>query len=149
VPFELLPEGKPDEIKETPDPSLRAVLQAAIQPKDLNVQGPTFLNIGGNIQVDNLPVNVAFVVFLRVDGHEYKCDTLAWPKNRGALGSGFYAAHNFDPMPERVDMILRSDPAVARQTLDMTEIWQGELEYKDVPVKKSKQTQAASTAPSR
>lgn len=149
APFELLPAGKADAIKETPDPSLRAVLQAAIKPEDITDQGPVFLNVAGNIRVDNLPVNIAFVVILRVDGHEYKCDTLAWPKNRGPLGSSFYAVDNFDPMPERVDVILRSDPAVARHTIDMTEIWQGELEYKDLPVKRSKPSQPASTAPFR
>ena len=33
------------------------------------------------------------------------------------------------------DIILRSSEKVAKETVDLFEIWQGELVYRDVPVK--------------
>lgn len=37
-------------------------------------------------------------------------------------------------LPDRVDIILRSNEGVARSTLEVTEFWEGELRFDDVPV---------------
>jgi hypothetical protein len=85
------------------------------------------------VRTPPLPVNLAFEVFLRVGLKEY--DAGKWcadSDGRGEVGSigDWYEG----PDVNSVDLILRSSRRVARRTVDLFEIWEGELVFEDVPV---------------
>jgi hypothetical protein len=87
------------------------------------------------VRIDRPPVNVAFEVSLRRGEGELKlkqgwiaCDkdgykfALLHSDDIEALGGG------------TVDVVLRASGVAARRTMDLFEIWDGELVFKDVPV---------------
>ena len=88
----------------------------------------------GSIDVSRSPVNLAFDVFVRTDGVEYKTGTLCVAKDSGRWGTSVFFQGANRRMP-KVDIILRSSTVAARGTIDMTEIWKGEIVIKDVVVK--------------
>jgi hypothetical protein len=53
-----------------------------------------------------------------------------------------------DPLPpgETVDIVLRTNIDAARRTVDLYEVWNGELVYEDVPVSSGEEA-GASRAP--
>ena len=81
----------------------------------------------------------AFDVYARVAGQEYHLFTMPGRKavssgtsSRGA-GWGFSGRYDGPPVTS-CDLILRSNQEVARRTVDLFEIWDGELVYENVPV---------------
>jgi hypothetical protein len=80
-----------------------------------------------------LPVDAGFDVFLRFDGNEYSMGSVYM---RTTVGGGNYAATNSfaGNAPANVDVVLRSSEAVARQTVDITRIWKGEIVLPNVPI---------------
>jgi hypothetical protein len=78
-------------------------------------------------------VNLAFDVFARVKGKEFPLGSVTF---RGSGIRGF-GTHTLPIGGLRtVDLVLRSNDALARQTIDMNQIWQGELVLRDLPVQK-------------
>ena len=90
--------------------------------------------LSGSIDVKDPPVSLAFDVFARADGIEYKMGTLCVAKQSGNNSTGVSCLDVKLPLP-KVDIILRASAAAARGTMDMTEIWKGEIVIKDVVVK--------------
>ena len=133
--YEVLPPGEADILTEVDAPEHAAALKAAIAPAGLyhGRFGPG--KFYGRIEVARLPVNVAFDVIIRAGGREYPTGRIARKAWAGAYNTSFTG----DGPPQRpatgkVDLLLRSSPAAARDTVDMTEFWKGELVYKDVPL---------------
>ncbi|MDB5356007.1 MAG: hypothetical protein JWN24_2460 [Phycisphaerales bacterium] len=89
--------------------------------------------LDANIDAAALPVDVAFDVFVRFNGREFPVGGVNFHK--GAT-SGYGSGVEKLPAdaPAKVDVILRSSEAVARQTMDLTHIWKGEIVLKDVPI---------------
>lgn len=89
-----------------------------------------------------LPVSVVFDVIARVQGREYPIDhficweNVAHPQTR-------VAAVYPGPATEKMDIILRTSPSLVRAQLAAAlqtnslpkQIWQGEITYKDVPIR--------------
>ncbi|HZK81273.1 MAG TPA: hypothetical protein VFC46_09410 [Humisphaera sp.] len=90
----------------------------------------------GMIQCRNPPVPMAFKVFVTVHGKEYPMGSIHFDK---ATSSGASWGVNSGKLPPGdtgpVDVILRSSEAVAIQTLDMTQIWKGEVIIRGVVVR--------------
>jgi hypothetical protein len=109
-----------------------SVLERLFTPKvTRNSYNPRWLDI--NIRAAALPEDVAFDVFVRSNGKEYPAGAINFHKG----GEGNYGTTAIDSpaaAPPTVDLILRSDEAVAAGTLDMTQIWKGEIVLKDVPL---------------
>jgi hypothetical protein len=82
-----------------------------------------------------LPVDVAFDVFARFNGKEHPIGTVSFRK--GARGGYAAGARDFpaDP-PQLVDVIFRSSEAVARETMELTRIWMGEIVIPGVPLRR-------------
>lgn len=87
-----------------------------------------------NAHTEPSPVDLAFEVFIRADGKETRATGIYFIKNSGG-GFGTSTTDYPKPLPDHVDVILRSSEAVARGTTNLTQIWKGEIVYKDVPVK--------------
>ena len=130
-PFEVLPEDSEPLERLIADPSLEAAVRAAIQVKDFRFEvSPS--RLGGMILLQAPPVDVAFEVFARIDGQEYRLGSVRAAKGdyRVSDDQTLYQG----PKVDRLDIILRSSLDAARWTTDLYEIWDGELEYRDVPV---------------
>ena len=133
--FELLSEEPEDYFTSlsSSDPIMSQKLKRCITPKDIrfanNQAGGPFQ---GTIEIDNPPFNVAFEVFARIGGKEYKVGQVSTAKGKTAI-CGFRAPDDM-PCAESCDIILRSSEEVARHSLDMFDIWQGELVFQDLPI---------------
>jgi hypothetical protein len=108
-----------------PDASvLRPLLKAKLM-----INSPWY-NVG--IDANGLPVDMAFDIFVRANGGEFPAGGASIHRNApGGIGTGM---QNFPAdAPANVDIILRSSEDVARTTLDMTQIWKGEIVFRNVP----------------
>ena len=75
-----------------------------------------------------------FEAFARINGKEYELGTIAVTANR-QLGVGVGCRTlPAGPIPE-FDLILRSSEKVAKDTIDLTQIWKGEIVIPHVKVK--------------
>ena len=86
-----------------------------------------------NVNTPGLPVDAAFDVFVRIEGKDFRLGSINF--HRGAA-SGFGTGGEGVPAdaPANVDVILRSSQDAARDTLDMTSIWNGEIVIARVPL---------------
>ncbi len=100
---------------------------------NLSVNGNS---LSANIDVKASLVDLAFDVFIRTGGKEHLIGGVNFKNN---IDSGYGTGGDTDgypqPFPDRVDVILRSSETVARSTTNLTQIWKGEIVFKDVPVK--------------
>jgi hypothetical protein len=99
-----------------------------------------------NVDAAPLPVDVAFDVFLRFDGREYPAGGISF---RAGVPSGYGTGVRNIPInaPASVDVILRSSPDVARETIDLTQIWTGQIIYPNVPLVGATPTPPPTSAP--
>lgn len=123
--FELLAAEPSDYVKLIDDPSQKPALQDAIQPKDLR---PTRRENGVEFKVEckSVPVGIAFELLARVDGTERRIGSLHLAK--GESSNWHMSGHDL-PRHGSFDLILRSSKKVAMETVDLFEIWQGELVF--------------------
>jgi hypothetical protein len=92
----------------------------------------------GNIRVSNTPMDLAFEVFARANGKEYPIGTVSYHRSAGGISDWGYLMQS-QSLPgdlRTVDVILRSSEAVAKQTVDLTGVWQGEIIIPNVPVRR-------------
>jgi hypothetical protein len=134
--FEVLPPGAGDGIKLIKAPSLREQLRGCLRQFKLSVRQdePQHSNCSLRVKVDALPIGVAFDVYLRTGSRDQRVSQLRMPAGkRTSYSMGFTFS---TPLPESVDVILRSNTAIARDTVDVLEIWDGELVFENVSVVK-------------
>jgi len=136
--FEVLPEGQSDPIRLIKDDSLKERIRSCIEPHHFCYEkwGEQQV-LRGNLTFWRLPVNVAFEVFARIDGKEHSMGTVAQASQLHTADGMVHMLHlqNHDGLKvTRIDLILRPKPEAARQTPDIIEVWDGEFEYRDVPV---------------
>jgi len=135
--FDVLAEEPPGYIKMIKDPSMIEALKASIELKYFRYsQG----EIRGMIEVKkSLPANVAFETTIMAGQNKIRSLTIASSRQSRM---GYHFSHDYeDSPPEDVDIIFRSSKAVAQSTVNLFEIWDGELVYKNVPVRIEKQEQ--------
>jgi hypothetical protein len=87
-----------------------------------------------SLDIDKPPMNVAFSVFVRSGGKEFRMGDFA-TDSRTNLGTSLHPYNIGQIAPGKVTIIFRSDPAVARKTIDLVEIWKGEILLEDVELK--------------
>jgi len=77
------------------------------------------------------PVNLSFDVSFRLGGKETALGTLTREK-----GANEWVSFNLPQLPPKssIDIILKPDPAAARQTVDIFDMWDGEVVLRGVPV---------------
>lgn len=150
--FEVLAAEPPDYIRLVKDPVLIPRLHAAIKPNRFEWRpGSSERDAGryrldGTIEFGVMPTNVAFDVIARFDGRELRVGGVHVRRGGGThwgIGSDYRA---LEKLPPKVDIVLRSSEKVARGTVDLFEIWDGELVYEDVPVAGATTATAPATA---
>ena len=120
-----------------------AVLQALLKPS-LNASNPSDISV--NVDAAPLPVDAAFDVFLRFDDREYPAGGISF--HAGMQGGYLTCARDIPTnVPANADVILRSSPEVARQTIDLTQIWSGQIIYPYVPLVGARPKFPPTTAP--
>jgi hypothetical protein len=117
-----------------PDPSVVDVIRGATGARIRRGEGgkPTEVEV----RFHSLPVNVAFDVAIRVEGKEYPVEGLrdaAAAKGTTGLDRGRCAAID-GTRATRADVVLRASPRAARRTVDLFEIWDGEVVIEGVEI---------------
>jgi hypothetical protein len=150
--FEVLPVGTTDDIKIIHNPLLTSQLKSRIRPDVFKFShdrkgkdGQRISTLLGRIDFKDLPVNIAFQIIARVDGKDYPAGSVYVAKGNSLVWAPKGGWEYKGPPVEKMDIILRSSAEVARGSVDLFEIWDGELVYKDVPVK----IMSSATAPSQ
>jgi len=135
--FEVLRPGAGDGITLIQDPLLKGELLKCFQRLELHVKRPDASKPNRCALVvafDPLPVGVSFDVYVRVKGKERRVGFLALPQ-KPEQGNWEMGCALDPPVPETLDVIFRSSKAIARETTDVLEMWDGELVFESVPVK--------------
>ncbi len=120
------------------DDAVRDRVGKAVSVRDLEFrrgQGNEIV-VGGSFAAENLPVPVAFDVFLRSGDQEwYLTSPAATPEDR-TMYSGFWGhLFNFNANLRQVDVVMRPSAGAARDTIDIKKIWGEEVVIKDVAIK--------------
>jgi hypothetical protein len=136
TPFKALPPDTKDYINLVDDPSQSDAIRKAIK---LELRSTKYEWLSVSATIGDLPMNVAFDVVALVGGKEYVFGHYSAFAG-GSKGAGFWmGAYRNKTSPtqafDKVDILLRSSETVARGTVDLYEIWKGQILYKDVPVK--------------
>jgi hypothetical protein len=113
-----------------PEPRVvgKCIQIAEFRPSTFN---PRFLSL--TIYPLRAPVNLAFDVFVRIDGKEYEFGRAVFKK---ISGGGIGMSHHMPGgLPTRGDVILRPSAIAAEESVDLFDYWNGgEIVFKDLPV---------------
>jgi hypothetical protein len=85
------------------------------------------------IEIPNMPVNAAFEIFAKTWKGEIKLGTVCIPKGSTSWGVGV-RSENLKDRFYTIDIILRSSETVAKGSVDMTEIWDGEIVLPNIAI---------------
>ncbi|NOX58950.1 MAG: hypothetical protein GXP29_08850 [Planctomycetes bacterium] len=134
--FEVLAEEPAEFIKMVVDPALREQLLDCFNPQDFRLDRHV---LGGTVATEILPIDVAFDVIVRVNGEEISENSFSGLRGEDPILRAFSWQYEKPLIQEgdsleSIDLILRSNEKLARESVDMLEPWQGELIYKDVPI---------------
>jgi hypothetical protein len=128
-PWTLLPHDQ-QTVTLRADESLRQRVRASIVIRQPFRQG---MNLTVLFDIVDAPIGIGFMVWARYGGMEAPIGRIAVPGKPGRQSvSASGPARGL--RPESVDIILRADPAAGVGTVDVFEIWNGELEFKNVQV---------------
>jgi hypothetical protein len=138
--FEVVPADTQD-VRKVADESLHAALQKQIRPPSLRLDRSAKLpagkvrimmaDSGGWNGSPGPPMDLAFEILARTAGQEHR---LGWMLVRKSGDPAYLWDFSHEgPAVQTVDVILRSSAETARKTTDITEIWDGELVYPNVP----------------
>lgn len=146
--LQVIPADFPDTIELVDEPSLTDQIRAALNfdsitcAADQSSQRRPFLQMTWysgwpSPSAATLPIDVAFDLIVRLESGD-------WPVHKFLLPAGsrcdYYLTVKVAPADvENVKVILRPNPADARETVDMFKIWGGELILENVPVKRENQ----------
>jgi hypothetical protein len=121
----------------------RAAVEAAIIPEfttdQVEIQRTRFGGPNGMILIKPLPVSLSFDVFARIGDTEHQIGSVAAradaPRMTNAQRIHTHPREHF-PGAASFDLILRASPEAAEQTLDIVEVWDGEIVIPDVPMRR-------------
>lgn len=133
--FEVVAQGPAGNFSVINDPKLGQQIQASIQPAKFSLDAVR-QDFQGDLNITALPANIAFNMFIRVSGREYGIGSLAFSKGATTdcrIG-GAVRGINATTQPTAVDLILRSNEKIGRETVDQHDIWSGELIFPNVPI---------------
>jgi hypothetical protein len=133
--FEIVAQPPAGDFAVIDDPKLHDLIQSKIKPQQFML-GVHNHFLQGQFQIDTSPANLAFDVIARFGGEEFSLGSIVCGKGAGTDYSVIGRVGHLDPTshPTTIELILRSSEKVARQTVDMHDMWKGELVYPNVPV---------------
>lgn len=129
--FILVPANQPT-VELVHKPALADVMRQSITVEALRLSGNHY-SLSMHIR-PNMPAAMVCDVLLRQRGKEIHINSILARTN--PFGSMDYDSFGVwpDGKTGKSDIILRPNPSVAADTLDITQIWGGEIVIKDVPV---------------
>jgi hypothetical protein len=119
-------------IKLTDRPDLAEQIKKSLRVEQFTKDPDGSYNLG--IHIEKPPINVAFSVFARAGGKEFRMGDIAGDTTIN-MGSFMHPSGIGDIPVGKMQLIFRSDPAVARKTIDLVEIWRGEIVLDNVELK--------------
>ena len=139
--FEVVPDASV-RLKFTPSAAdLKRVLKASVRMRPAmwwhSNSSERFVQIQACIEADSIPETLAFEVFARPKSGQWVRIGLLLMRKDHDLAFGAMIDLNDQlqlAKADRVDLLFRSCQEAAWHTLDVNEIWSGELLYEDVPV---------------
>ena len=141
--FELLAKEPENFIKMVESAQLGAALAASMSIRDIQTT-PLLSDEPMQVRIDfrvsnPIPIGVAFDLLVESAGRTI--GRASWTFAKGAVGDYYGVQLGLSEPAEVVDVRLRSNGRRARDTVDLYEIWAGELLFKDVPVVRLSQDQ--------
>jgi len=137
TPFEVAAPSTQSAVKLIDDPSMVSRLRAAMTATDFQYSNWGSEDILGLVRIAPVPINVAFDVFARYAGSEYPIGQLT--QSAGAVGHYAWCRSQMKKSlpkpPPTIEIVLRSSPQAARATLDLYQIWNGEIAVGGVRIK--------------
>ncbi|MGA2500566.1 MAG: hypothetical protein ABSH20_22730, partial [Tepidisphaeraceae bacterium] len=130
--FEIVAE---ETVTLTPRPELKDRMAKCVAARVVRGDKDT---INGGVMVQSVPMPVAFEIVLRSGQKEWKAGELAAPVSSTQQWFGISAKAG--EIGETCDVVLRPSRAAAEKTLDLTEIWDGEMVVKNVAVQPAPQS---------
>lgn len=139
--IEILPAGSDELVTMVDRPDLRAQLSNMIEVQTVKVRHRKWLTQKNKVELNvevifgkghDLPIGVAFDVIVLIGGEEHH---LRWVHCNKGDGTNYKTSGNvptFDD--ETVTIILRASRDAAKRSLDLYEIWDGELVYEGIAV---------------
>jgi hypothetical protein len=140
LPIEVVPADH-STVQLVPDESLRRQITDAIQPefvdKNIEISRTQYGGLNGMILVSPVPVNLSFDVLARVGDTEEHIGAIAVHANMSRITNA-QRLHRHPrevfPGADKFDLILRSGPEGAEESMDIYEAWEGEIVIRDVPL---------------
>lgn len=129
--YEIVPQDQAPKIQLLASAELRQEVLAAMKLKTLSIHKNGDLRI--DFQLTDTPCDLAFAIFIQTDQGETKLGSLCVAKGKSFAGYGIGCPVPTQ-LPAKAKVILRPSADLAKQTLDETAIYAGELEFLDVPV---------------
>jgi hypothetical protein len=142
VPIEVLAEESEDYIKLARSPKWDAAATECLRPKHVWWGPPEWEPDGGprlsiELSTGTLPIGIAAEVYVQFGRKTLRAGSVTRQPSRSGTFSERCSARLSDPPPEHVNIIIRSSKQVAERTIDLFEIWDGELRFDNVEVAKT------------
>ncbi len=145
APVEILPADAEDLVAMTDRPGLKEQMAKLIKVDQLRVISArkteeseialdVRINLADGPAADPLPIGVAFDVIALVDGTEYQLGHVSRKQGPG-INTGFTGALP-DLEGDTIDILLRANRDIAKRSIDIYEIWDGELLFENVKVQR-------------
>jgi hypothetical protein len=134
----VVPPSAAAPIKRITDPTVSAKVRSAISVKQVTVTPGQFPRATLDVDIRPSPAPLAFEVLLASGGEQFPVGTIHLAKGAQTQWklSGDWPK-DLEPAGGKVDVIFRPSEKVARETIDLLEMWGEEVVIKDVPVAKA------------
>ncbi|HEY7119118.1 MAG TPA: hypothetical protein VH475_21185, partial [Tepidisphaeraceae bacterium] len=137
--FSALAPGTGETVSWIEDAALKERVRRAIEVEwiwaDKTPQAP----LSASIRVENPPVSVAFNVIARYGGKEYPMGPVYARAHDQSVIFG-PTCRDFPSSPDigKVDVVFRASKEVAKETVDLFQLWRGEIVFRDVEVRRAR-----------
>jgi len=123
--LKVSPRNANEMVKLTDRPELAELIKKSIRIEQLSKKPDGSYDM--QVHIEKPPMNVAFSVFVRFGDKEYRFGDIAGDTSAN-MGSYMNPGKDVGNIPAgKLAVIFRSDPQVARKTVDLVEIWKGEI----------------------
>jgi hypothetical protein len=133
APFDVVPEGSPNDVRLLPTPSLTAILTPAIVTARILPFKTSPPTLGLELDFPALPIGVSYDAIARYNNHEYLLKGFTEYPHRQTFRTTVKGDFPPGNVPT-INLILRPNPTHARNTLDLFEISAETSTLKNIPL---------------
>jgi hypothetical protein len=135
APFEIVAQPPTGDFTIIDDPTLHNPIQSKIYPRRFTI-GLHNGYLQGDVKIDSPPADLAFEAIGRLGDRQISLGSIVCKNGTNVdYGIGGFAK-NLLPgsQPAAIDLILRSSEKVGHQTIDLHDMWKGEIIFSNVPL---------------